>query len=112
MQCQLQVSLVSDHQRQVHTFQRMFASSYCLAAARLEASKAFTKDFMARHGIRTARYQNFNAFEPCKAYIESLDYPVVVKFSGLAAGKGVIIPANQGKPCYWVLRRIVEGSFF
>lgn len=48
-------------------------------AAIIEASKAWSKDFMARHNIRTARYHNFNDFSLAKAYIESLDYRVVVK---------------------------------
>ncbi|CAM9635769.1 unnamed protein product, partial [Phaeothamnion confervicola] len=67
------------------------------AAARLEASKAYSKDFMARHGIRTARYRNFTDFEAAKKHVEEIDYPVVVKASGLAAGKGVLIPANKAE---------------
>ena len=48
-------------------------------AAIIEASKAWSKDFMARHQIRTARYRNFTTFAEAKAYIESLNYRVVVK---------------------------------
>jgi phosphoribosylamine--glycine ligase len=61
------------------------------AAARLEGSKAFTKDFLQRHGIPTARYASFTAqnFDP--AYVRAQRLPVVVKADGLAAGKGVII---------------------
>jgi phosphoribosylamine--glycine ligase len=61
------------------------------AAARLEGSKAFTKDFLERHGIPTAGYASFTAqnFDP--AYIRAQRLPVVVKADGLAAGKGVII---------------------
>jgi phosphoribosylamine--glycine ligase len=61
------------------------------AAARLEGSKAFTKDFLQRHGIPTAGYASFTAenFDP--AYIRARRLPVVVKADGLAAGKGVII---------------------
>lgn len=62
------------------------------AAAQIEASKAFSKAFMVRHGIPTARYQAFTDFEVALAYLRSLDYPVVIKASGLAAGKGVIVP--------------------
>ena len=62
------------------------------AAAQIEASKVFAKDFMARHQIPTARYAIFRQFEEAMQYIESLDYPVVIKASGLAAGKGVILP--------------------
>jgi len=61
------------------------------AAARLEGSKAFTKDFLKRHGIPTASYATFDAdtFDP--AYIRAQRLPVVVKADGLAAGKGVLI---------------------
>ncbi|CAM9589850.1 unnamed protein product, partial [Discosporangium mesarthrocarpum] len=62
------------------------------AAARLEASKTFSKDFMARNGIRTARYATFSEYEPALAHVLAVGYRVVVKASGLAAGKGVLIP--------------------
>ncbi len=64
------------------------------AAAQIEASKAFAKDFMARHGIPTARYATFTHFEAALDHLRQLDYPVVLKASGLAAGKGVILPAS------------------
>ena len=66
-----------------------------LKAARLEASKAWSKDFMERNSIPTARFKNFTSFESAKNYIESITYPVVIKASGLAAGKGVIIPNSK-----------------
>lgn len=62
------------------------------AAAEIESSKAFSKDFMARHGIPTARYGVFREHEAALRHLLSIDYPVVIKASGLAAGKGVIIP--------------------
>jgi len=62
------------------------------AAAQIEASKVFAKDFMARHHIPTARYATFNKVEDAMDYIEKADYPVVIKASGLAAGKGVVLP--------------------
>ncbi|HEY3310660.1 MAG TPA: phosphoribosylamine--glycine ligase [Anaerolineales bacterium] len=62
------------------------------AAAQIEASKVFAKDFMERHGIPTARYATFDNLSNALAHLERLDYPVVIKASGLAAGKGVIIP--------------------
>lgn len=65
------------------------------AAARLEASKAFSKAFMQRHGIPTARWQAFTDPAAAKGWIDSVDFPVVVKASGLAAGKGVIVPADR-----------------
>ena len=61
------------------------------AAAQLEGSKAFTKDFLARHQIPTAEYQNFTEIEPALAYVREKGAPIVVKADGLAAGKGVIV---------------------
>lgn len=62
------------------------------AAAQIEASKVFSKDFMARHHIPTARYATFSDFDKAMQYLESVDFPIVIKASGLAAGKGVILP--------------------
>ena len=61
------------------------------AAAQLEGSKAFTKDFLARHNIPSAEYQNFTEVEPALAYLRSKGAPIVIKADGLAAGKGVIV---------------------
>jgi phosphoribosylamine--glycine ligase len=61
------------------------------AAAQLEGSKAFSKDFLARHDIPTAAYQNFSELEAALAYIRKQDAPIVIKADGLAAGKGVIV---------------------
>ncbi|QTH63389.1 phosphoribosylamine--glycine ligase [Psychrosphaera ytuae] len=61
------------------------------AAAQLEGSKAFTKDFLARHQIPTAAYQNFTEIEPAIAYVREQGAPIVIKADGLAAGKGVIV---------------------
>ncbi|MGB0712560.1 MAG: phosphoribosylamine--glycine ligase [Gammaproteobacteria bacterium] len=60
-------------------------------AAQLEGSKAFTKDFLARHHIPTAAYGNFTDIDEAKAYIREVGAPIVVKADGLAAGKGVIL---------------------
>ena len=60
-------------------------------AAQLEGSKAFTKDFLARHNIPTAAYGNFTELEPALAYLREQGAPIVVKADGLAAGKGVIV---------------------
>ena len=62
------------------------------AAAQIEASKVFAKDFMARHQIPTARYATFHQLEEAIQYVDSIDHPIVIKASGLAAGKGVILP--------------------
>jgi phosphoribosylamine--glycine ligase len=60
-------------------------------AAQLEGSKAFTKDFLARHKIPTGDYANFTEIEPALAYVREKGAPIVVKADGLAAGKGVIV---------------------
>ncbi|HEY6131269.1 MAG TPA: phosphoribosylamine--glycine ligase, partial [Halioglobus sp.] len=60
-------------------------------AAQLEGSKAFTKDFLARHNIPTAAYGNFTELAPALAYLRERGAPIVVKADGLAAGKGVIV---------------------
>lgn len=60
-------------------------------AAQLEGSKAFTKDFLARHDIPTAWYQNFTEIDPAIAYVREKGAPIVIKADGLAAGKGVIV---------------------
>jgi phosphoribosylamine--glycine ligase len=61
-------------------------------AAQLEGSKAFTKDFLHRHGIPTAKYRNFTDIDAAIAYVHEQGVPIVIKADGLAAGKGVIIP--------------------
>ena len=61
------------------------------AAAQLEGSKAFSKDFLARYDIPTAAYQNFSELDAALAYIRQQGAPIVVKADGLAAGKGVIV---------------------
>lgn len=68
---------------------RIFGPS--AAAARLEGSKSFTKDFLARHDIPTARYAVFTELDPALAYVRAQGAPVVVKADGLAAGKGVVV---------------------
>lgn len=61
------------------------------AAAQLEGSKAFAKDFLARHGIPTAHYAVFTETAPALAYVREKGAPIVIKADGLAAGKGVIV---------------------
>jgi phosphoribosylamine--glycine ligase len=81
------------------------------AAAQIEASKAFSKDFMARHNIPTARFATFTAFHAALKHLLSVDYPIVIKASGLAAGKGVILPdcADDGEAA---LRSIMLSKEF
>jgi phosphoribosylamine--glycine ligase len=64
------------------------------AAAQIEASKVFAKDFMARHDIPTARHAAFHQFDDAIRYLQNVNYPIVIKASGLAAGKGVILPGT------------------
>jgi len=61
------------------------------AASQLEGSKAFSKDFLSRHGIPTSAYQTFTDVAAARAYIEAQGAPIVIKADGLAAGKGVIV---------------------
>ena len=61
------------------------------AAAQLESSKAFSKNFMKRHGIPTAEYETFSEAAAAHAYVERKGAPIVVKADGLAAGKGVVV---------------------
>ncbi len=63
-------------------------------AVRLESSKGFSKDFMVRHGIPTARYERFTDFDQARRYLSGQTAPIVVKADGLAAGKGVVVAAS------------------
>ncbi|UWD48946.1 phosphoribosylamine--glycine ligase [Clostridioides difficile] len=63
--------------------------------AQLEGSKAFSKDFMIKHNIPTAKYKEYTNLEEAILEIDSFGYPVVIKADGLAAGKGVVIPENR-----------------
>ena len=61
-------------------------------AAQLEGSKVYSKDFMKRYGIPTAEYRNFTSYEEAKQYLRSTKGRVVLKASGLATGKRVVLP--------------------
>ena len=74
---------------------RIFGPS--AAAAQLEGSKTFSKDFLARHRIPTAKYQSFTEIGPAIAYVKSQGAPIVVKADGLAAGKGVILADTEAQ---------------
>jgi phosphoribosylamine--glycine ligase len=82
-------------------------------AARLESSKAFAKDFMARHGVPTARYQTFTEAADALALVRSgsLGFPLVLKADGLAAGKGVVIAADRGEAEAAVVAAMQERRF-
>ncbi|WP_421154080.1 phosphoribosylamine--glycine ligase [Aeromonas dhakensis] len=81
------------------------------AAAQLEGSKAFAKDFLARHAIPTAEYQNFTEVEPALAYLREKDAPIVIKADGLAAGKGVIVAMTLSE-AEEAVRDMLSGNAF
>jgi phosphoribosylamine--glycine ligase len=80
------------------------------APAQLEGSKAFTKAFLARHGIPTAAYRTFRRSDFDADWVRAQSAPVVVKASGLAAGKGVVICANTAEAIE-VTRSMFDGRF-
>jgi phosphoribosylamine--glycine ligase len=81
------------------------------AAAQIEASKVFAKDFMTRHQIPTARYATFRHLEEAVQYLDSVDHPIVIKASGLAAGKGVILPETMEEAKATLQSIFVEKAF-
>lgn len=81
------------------------------SAARLEGSKAFTKDFLQRHEIPTAEYQAFTDFALAKTYIETRGAPIVVKADGLAAGKGVVVATTVDEAIEAARSMLVDGDF-
>lgn len=80
-------------------------------AAQLEGSKAFTKDFLARHNIPTAEYENFTEIEPALAYLHKKGAPIVIKADGLAAGKGVIV-ADTVEQAENAVKDMLSGNAF
>ncbi len=80
-------------------------------AAQLEGSKAFTKDFLARHQIPTADYQNFTEIDPALAYVRKMGAPIVIKADGLAAGKGVIVAMTLAE-AEDAIRYMLSGNAF
>ncbi|MCK0202805.1 phosphoribosylamine--glycine ligase [Ornithobacterium rhinotracheale] len=81
-------------------------------AAKLEGSKAFAKDFMEKYGVRTAFAKSFNNFVDARDYVKELtQFPIVIKASGLAAGKGVII-VHDNFEAETTLRKIMEDKTF
>ena len=81
------------------------------AAAQLEGSKAFTKDFLARHQIPTAEYHNFTDVELALQYVRAKGAPIVIKADGLAAGKGVIV-AMTLEEAEAAVRDMLAGNAF
>lgn len=81
------------------------------AAARIEGSKAFAKELMKKHGIPTASYETFTDYESAKTYIESQGAPIVIKASGLAAGKGAVV-CKTDKEAQDALSEIMQDEKF
>ncbi|MET0100550.1 MAG: phosphoribosylamine--glycine ligase [Sedimenticola sp.] len=80
-------------------------------AAQLEGSKAFTKDFLARHEIPTADYQTFTEVDQALAYLDEKGAPIVIKADGLAAGKGVIVAMTR-EDAEAAVRDMLSGNAF
>ncbi len=80
------------------------------SGARLESSKAYSKDFMNRHGIPTAKFKLFSEAGKLKRYLKKAAYPLVVKKSGLAAGKGVLETAEASRAIEFALSHIDDGE--
>ncbi|MBD3821357.1 MAG: phosphoribosylamine--glycine ligase, partial [Thiotrichales bacterium] len=80
-------------------------------AAQLEGSKAFSKDFLAKHNIPTADYQVFTEIPPAIEYIEKMGAPIVIKADGLAAGKGVIL-AQTNEEAIAAVEDMLAGNKF
>jgi phosphoribosylamine--glycine ligase len=80
-------------------------------AAQLEGSKAFSKTFMAKHGVRTARFENFTDFAAASEHLKAVDYPVVIKASGIAAGKGVVLPETAEEAQQELQEMMVHARF-
>lgn len=81
------------------------------AGAQLESSKSFCKDFFKRHSIPTANYETFTEVEPAIQYINENKVPIVVKASGLAAGKGVIIAQTKAEAIEAIEAILIQKSF-
>lgn len=79
-------------------------------AAQIESSKAFAKAFMVRHQIPTARFATFSELDKALQHLHQVDYPVVIKASGLAAGKGVILPESLAEAEAVLRRMMLEHS--
>jgi phosphoribosylamine--glycine ligase len=81
------------------------------AAAALEGSKGYMKDFCARHGIPTARYARFTDAEAARAHVRAQGAPIVVKTDGLAAGKGVVLAMTVDEALAAIDAAMVAGQF-
>ncbi|GBP71687.1 Trifunctional purine biosynthetic protein adenosine-3 [Eumeta japonica] len=82
------------------------------AGAQIESNKEWAKKFMTKYGIPTARYESFTDAQAAKAFVNSANFPaLVVKASGLAAGKGVVVATNKEDACHAVDEILTEAKF-
>ena len=89
-------------------FKNIWPNKNC---AQLEGSKAFSKNFMIKHNIPTAKYKEYTDLDEAISEVDSFGYPVVIKADGLAAGKGVVIPTNK-EEAVATLREMMEDKKF
>ena len=81
------------------------------AAARIESSKEFAKDLMARYGIPTAAYRSFTDYEAARDYVAARPFPAVLKYDGLAAGKGVVIAQTMEEAEHALRDMLLDDKF-
>ncbi|CAI5756533.1 unnamed protein product [Candida verbasci] len=80
-------------------------------AAKMEGSKAFSKEFMDKHQIPTAKFKNFTNVEDARKHIEQIDYKIVLKADGIAGGKGVLIPETKQEALQGLNEIMVDKNF-
>ena len=81
------------------------------AAAQLEGSKTYSKQFLEKYNIPTASYASFTEVEPAITYLQQQQYPIVIKADGLAAGKGVVIAENEQQAQH-AISDMLKGNAF
>ena len=81
------------------------------AGARIESSKEFAKEIMEKYGVPTGFYKSFDSYEDAKAYAESLPLPTVIKYDGLAAGKGVVVAATREEADAALKDMLLDSAF-
>lgn len=81
------------------------------AATMIESSKEFAKRLMEENGITTAAYRSFTSYDEALAYVDSRPYPAVIKYDGLAAGKGVVIASDRAEADAALRSMLLDGAF-
>lgn len=84
---------------------------HTVSATRIESSKEFAKDLMSRYGIPTASYRSFSDYAEALSYVSSRPFPAVLKYDGLAAGKGVVIAADISEAEQALKAMLLDGEF-